>query len=137
MQQEKVKGTSLWQDAWKRLLKNKLATFGLCVLVVMLFFVTLGPVIWYQISGNTPDYIPSRLSQGDLLKSFPPSLKHPMGTDDSGRDILSRVMQGGRISLMVGIISTLVSLIVGVSYGLLSFCFQYLVDLILRLGLNQ
>jgi oligopeptide transport system permease protein len=117
MQQEKVKGTSLWQDAWKRLLKNKLATFGLCVLVVMLFFVTLGPVIWYQISGNTPDYIPSRLSQGDLLKSFPPSLKHPMGTDDSGRDILSRVMQGGRISLMVGIISTLVSLIVGVSYG--------------------
>ncbi|MDQ3374212.1 MAG: ABC transporter permease, partial [Acidobacteriota bacterium] len=55
--------------------------------------------------------------EGDLIKSFPPSLQHPMGTDDSGRDILARVLQGGRISLMVGVISTIVSLIVGVSYG--------------------
>ncbi|HXH69761.1 MAG TPA: ABC transporter permease, partial [Pyrinomonadaceae bacterium] len=51
------------------------------------------------------------------IKSFPPSLQHPMGTDDSGRDILARVLQGGRISLMVGVISTIVSLIVGVSWG--------------------
>ncbi len=48
---------------------------------------------------------------------MPPSLSHLMGTDDQGRDMLARVLQGGRISLMVGIISTLVSLIVGVSYG--------------------
>ena len=48
---------------------------------------------------------------------MPPSLKHLMGTDDAGRDIFARVLQGGRISLMVGVISTAVSLIIGVSYG--------------------
>ena len=47
------------------------------------------------------DYIPS---DGDLIKSFPPSWQHPMGTDEAGRDLLARVLQGGRISLMVGIL---------------------------------
>ena len=117
MQEEIVKGTSLWKDAWKRLLKNKLAVFGLIIVILMGIICFLGPYLWEAISGNTPDYIPSDVAGGELVKSFPPSSQHPMGTDDSGRDILSRVMQGGRISLMVGIISTFVSLIVGVSYG--------------------
>lgn len=117
MQEEIVKGTSLWRDAWKRLLKNKLAVFGLVVVMLMAFVCFIGPYIWEAITGNTPDYIPSNVGSGELVKSFPPSLKHPMGTDDSGRDMFSRVMQGGRISLMVGIISTFVSLLVGVSYG--------------------
>ena len=111
---ETVKGTSLWQDAWKRLLKNKLAVFGLIVLALMVVAVTIGPAIIRATTGYTADYIPS---DGDLIKSFPPSLEHPMGTDEAGRDLLARVLQGGRISLMVGIISTIVSLIVGVSYG--------------------
>ena len=111
---ETVKGTSLWKDAWKRLLKNKLAVFGLIVLAVMAVAVTIGPSIVYWTTGFTADYIPK---EGDLLKSFPPSLQHPMGTDEAGRDLLARVLQGGRISLMVGIISTIVSLIIGVSYG--------------------
>jgi oligopeptide transport system permease protein len=113
-QQEVVKGASLWKDAWKRLLKNKLAVFGLAVMIIMVVAVTVGPAIIRWTTGYTYDYIPP---DGDLIKSFPPSLQHPMGTDDSGRDILARVLQGGRISLMVGVISTLVSLIVGVSYG--------------------
>lgn len=109
-----VKGTSLWQDAWKRLLKNKLAVFGLIVLALMAIAVIIGPSIVYWINGFTAD---SQPSDGNLLKSFPPSLEHPMGTDELGRDLLARVLQGGRISLMVGIISTIVSLIIGVSYG--------------------
>ncbi len=109
-----VKGTSLWKDAWKRLLKNKLAVFGLAVMILMVLAVGLGPFIMEWTSGITPDYIPAN---GDLIRSFPPSLQHPMGTDEAGRDLLARVLQGGRISLMVGIISTAVSLIVGVSYG--------------------
>jgi len=116
-----VKGTSLWRDAWKRLLKNKLAVFGLYVLAFMAVAVIFGPYIIYWTTGLTADYFP----KGDLIKSFPPfqapdgsfSWTHPMGTDEAGRDLLARVLQGGRISLMVGIISTIVSLIVGVSYG--------------------
>lgn len=113
-QQEIVKSASLWKDAWKRLLKNKLAVFGLVIVVIMAIAVIIGPAIIKWTTGYTYDFIPP---EGDLIKSFPPSLQHPMGTDDSGRDILARVLQGGRISLMVGIISTIVSLIVGVSYG--------------------
>jgi len=111
---EPVQGASLWKDAWKRLLKNKLAVFGMIVLGLMVLIVTLGPTILRLTTGLTADYIPS---DGDLIRSLPPSWEHPMGTDEAGRDLFARVLQGGRISLMVGIISTLVSLIVGVSYG--------------------
>lgn len=111
---EIVKGTSLGKDAWKRLLKNKLAVFGLVVLGIMVVAVIVGPWLIKAITGFTADGIPA---DGDLIKSFPPSWEHPMGTDEAGRDMLARVLQGGRISLMVGVISTIVSLIVGVSYG--------------------
>ncbi len=109
-----VTGTSLWKDAWRRLLKNKLAVFGLIVMTLMVIAVVIGPAIIRATTGFTPDYIPA---DGDLIKSFPPSFQHWMGTDEAGRDLLARVLQGGRISLMVGVISTFVSLIVGVSYG--------------------
>ncbi len=113
-QQEIIKGTSLWKDAWKRLLRNKLAVFGLIVLAIMLVAVIIGPSIIYWTTGFTYDFIPAT---GNLVRSFPPSLQHPMGTDDQGRDLLARVLQGGRISLAVGVISTIVSLFIGVSYG--------------------
>lgn len=114
---EQIKGTSLWRDAWKRLLRNKLAVFGMIVIGVMVVFVGLGPMIIHWATGLTADFIPSGEGGGELVHSFPPSMLHPMGTDDQGRDLLARVLQGGRISLMVGIISTIVSLIVGVSWG--------------------
>ncbi len=112
-----VKGTSLWKDAWKRLLKNKLAVFGLIVMTIMIVAVSIGPTIILWATGVTPDYIPSDIGSGEFVASFPPSWHHPMGTDEAGRDLLARVLQGGQISLMVGVISTIVSLIVGVSYG--------------------
>jgi oligopeptide transport system permease protein len=108
------KPNSLWRDAWRRLLKNKLAVFGLCVLVFMVVAVIVGPYIVKAATGFSYDTMPT---DGNLARSMPPSLQHPMGTDDAGRDLLARVLQGGRISLMVGIISTLVSLLIGVSYG--------------------
>lgn len=106
-----VSGTSLWGDAWKRLKKNKLAMFGLVTLSAMVVLVVLGPSILFALTGVAPDFIP----KGGT--SLPPSLRNPMGTDDQGRDLFARVLQGGRISLAVGVITTIVSLAVGVSYG--------------------
>jgi oligopeptide transport system permease protein len=111
---EVISGASLWSDAWKRLLKNRLAIFGMVVLGMMLIAVLVGPQILFLTTGLTADAIPA---DGTLIKSFPPSMQHIFGTDEAGRDLLARVLQGGRISLMVGIISTIVSLAVGVSYG--------------------
>ena len=113
-EREIISGASLWSDAWKRLLKNRLAVFGMIILAVMLIAVLIGPQILYLATGLTADAIPA---DGNLIKSFPPSMQHIFGTDEAGRDLLARVLQGGRISLMVGIISTIVSLAVGVSYG--------------------
>jgi oligopeptide transport system permease protein len=119
---EVVKGTSLWRDAWRRLLRNRLAVFGMVVVILITIGALIGPFIIKQLTGITPDFIPS---DATLIKAFPPftapdgsfSWKHPMGTDNQGRDLLARVLQGGQISLMVGIIATLMSLIIGVSYG--------------------
>jgi len=113
-EREIVTGASLWRDAWKRLLRNKLAVFGMIILLIMVVAVVVGPQILYLTTGLTADAIPA---DGNLIKSFPPSREHLFGTDEAGRDLLARVLQGGRISLMVGIISTIVSLAVGVSYG--------------------
>jgi oligopeptide transport system permease protein len=117
-----IAGTSLWRDAWRRLLRNKLAVFGLIVVALITVASVLGPFVIKQLTGVTPDYIPTG---GAQLRSIPPfsapdgtfSWTHPMGTDTQGRDLLARVLQGGQISLMVGVIATLVSLIIGVSYG--------------------
>ena len=120
--EEAVVGTSLWKDAWKRLKRNKLAVLGMVVVSFVIFISAIGPPIIRILTGYTYDYIPS---DPKLLVSLPPftaldgsfSWTHPMGTDNAGRDILARVLLGGRISLMVGIISTLVSLIIGVTFG--------------------
>jgi oligopeptide transport system permease protein len=125
---EQIKGASLWRDAWRRLLKNRLAVFGMVVLAIMLLLVILGPTVIRLTTGITADYVPSQIEEGDLVRSFPPSLQHPMGTDDTGRDLFARVLQGGRISLMVGLISTLVSLLVGVSYGAIAGYFGGRID---------
>jgi oligopeptide transport system permease protein len=117
-----VHGTSLWRDAWRRLLKNKLAVFGLVVVIVVTIASIVGPTLIQQTFGFAPDYIPNN---DKLTRSFPPftgpdgkfSWLHPMGTDNAGRDVMARVLQGGQISLFIGILSTVVSLLIGVSYG--------------------
>lgn len=119
---EVVAGSSLWRDAWRRLLRNKLAVFGMFVVLVLAIASVIGPTIIQRATGYTYDSIPKEAS---LLKSFAPlrgpdgkfSWAHPMGTDNAGRDILARVLSGGQISLMVALIATLVSLLIGISYG--------------------
>lgn len=100
-------GTSLWQDAWRRLSHNRLALISFWLLVGIVLFCFAGPFIvsW--------DYRTTNLD--NTLQS--PGSPHWFGTDDLGRDQLIRVMKGGQISLGVGILATMVSLLIGVSYG--------------------
>jgi oligopeptide transport system permease protein len=117
-----VHGVSPWNDAWGRLLRNRLAVFGMGVLAIVIVASTIGPSIISRTTGYTYDYIPSSPA---LIRPFAPftapdgsfAWAHPMGTDNAGRDILARVLLGGRISLMVGVISTLVSLVIGIAFG--------------------
>ncbi|MCY4362260.1 MAG: ABC transporter permease [Gammaproteobacteria bacterium] len=99
--------TSPRQDAWRRLKKNKAAMFGLAVLAVLAVLSLLAPWI-----------TPYSYSAQDLeLGPSPPSPEHWLGSDLFGRDLLTRMLYGSRISLAVGFIATAVALFIGVSWG--------------------
>ena len=101
------RGVSLWQDAWVRLRKNKLAMIGLGILVVVIIACLLAPVL-----------SPYGYEEQDLrLGASPPAASHWLGTDTFGRDLLTRILYGGQVSLAVGFIATMVALVVGVTYG--------------------
>ena len=100
-------GDSLWQNAFRRLKQNRLALFGGCFLIVLTV-----------ISLITPWIVPFSYEGQDLaLGATPPGAEHWLGTDYLGRDLFTRILYGGRISLMVGFAATAVSLLVGVLYG--------------------
>jgi oligopeptide transport system permease protein len=104
---EAEQGTSLWQDAWRRLRRNRLAVCGLFVLVLFIAIALL-----------TPWIAPYGYAQQNLeLGATPPSSSHWLGTDVFGRDLLTLVMYGGRVSLAVGFIATAVALLIGVTWG--------------------
>jgi oligopeptide transport system permease protein len=100
-------GTSLWKDAWLRLRKNKLAVFGLVTLCLFIVIALLTPWI--------APY--SYQAQNLELGASPPSAAHWLGTDIFGRDMLTQIMYGGRISLAVGFVATSVALLIGVTWG--------------------
>jgi oligopeptide transport system permease protein len=100
-------GSSLWNDAWLRLRKNYLALFGLGLLVLLCLISLLTP--WIAPYGYE--------QQNLLLGAAPPSSEHWLGTDIFGRDMLTRIMYGGRVSLMVGFIATSVALVIGILWG--------------------
>jgi oligopeptide transport system permease protein len=102
-------GRSPWADARGRFLRNKAAVFALVVLAIVTLACVFGPMVLpYEF--DTADW--------DAMK-LPPSLKghHYWGTDESGRDLLVRALIGGRISLMVGILATICSVLVGIAWG--------------------
>jgi oligopeptide transport system permease protein len=100
-------GSSLWQDAWRRLKKNRMAVGGGAVL---LFFVVVALL--------TPWLAPYAYETQNLdLGASPPSADHWLGTDVFGRDVLTQIMYGGRVSLAVGFIATAVALLIGVTWG--------------------
>lgn len=114
-------GTSLWQDAWRRLCKNRLALFGLSVLVTMIILALLTP--WIAPYGYE--------EQDLLLGASPPSAAHWLGTDVFGRDMLTRILYGGRVSLLVGFIATAVALVIGVLWGTIAGYLGGRVDMVM------
>lgn len=99
--------SGFWKDALRRLLKSRMATTGAVVLIVVVLVTLLAP--WL-----TPYTFDEQNLAGQLQ---PPSWQHPFGTDLAGRDVLTRTLYGGRLSLAVGLVATLVSLVIGVTWG--------------------
>ena len=104
-----VKGRSLWQDAWRRLLRNRAAVAAAALLGVITLMALFAP--W--LSPHPFDEI-----YWDFIQ-HPPTLaeSHWFGTDGNGRDLFVRTLYGARVSLMVGVLATAVSLVIGVTWG--------------------
>ena len=110
--------SSLWSDAYRRLIQNKAAMIGGIVLVVLILCAIFAPLI-----------APYSYSYQDLnLGASKPSWDHLLGTDVMGRDLLSRILYGARISLMVGFVATSVALVIGVSWGIVAGYFGGRID---------
>jgi peptide/nickel transport system permease protein len=98
----------LLAEIWKRLRKQRLALIGGSVLLLLVLVALLAPLL----APHDP------LAQDLYNRLQPPSLEHPMGTDDFGRDILSRIIFGARISLRIGLVAITAALAVGTVLGL-------------------
>ena len=104
------KSSTLWSDAIYRLTRNKAAMFGALILFILILCAALAPWI-----------APYSYSFQNLeLGASPPSAAHILGTDVLGRDLLSRILYGARISLLVGFVATGVALVIGVSWGIIA-----------------
>ena len=102
--------STLWSDAIYRLTRNKAAMFGAFILLILIASAALAPWI-----------APYSYSFQNLeLGASPPSADHILGTDVLGRDLLSRILYGARISLLVGFVATGVALVIGVSWGIIA-----------------
>ena len=109
------------QDAWNRFKQNKLALIGLGFIIFMLVCCIILPIVLpYTYDG-----------QNMSNRNAAPSLAHIMGTDKFGRDILVRILYGGRISLTVGFTAAVISLCIGVTYGGIAGYFGGKVDMVM------
>ena len=109
---------SYWQDAFRRLKKNKVAMASLILLLIIVFMCIFAPYIY-----------PHPYDEQNIeFTNQGPTLQHIFGLDDLGRDIFARIWIGGRVSLTIGVVGALVSLLIGVLYGGISGYLGGLVD---------
>jgi len=113
---------SLWSDAWYTFTRDRLAMTGLFVLAFLVLAVLFGPYIWGG-SGTEIDFTQSLDG---------PTFDHPMGTDDEGRDLLARVLNGGRISIAVGITAVILAITLGMTIGSIAGYFGRLDNPLMR-----
>lgn len=123
LNKEKVRGSSLTGRAFKRLLKRPPAVIGAVVIVLFVLVASFAPFL-APYDPTKPDFVAVRQA---------PSAKYLLGTDDVGRDVLSRVIFGSRASLLAGVISVVIAMLLGVPLGLISGYYRGRIDeLIMR-----
>jgi oligopeptide transport system permease protein len=106
-----VSGISPSQEAWKRFRRNRFAMAGCVVVAAIVLLAIAGPALMSWYNGSTYE-------KQDLLHRLEdPSRAHPLGTDVLGRDLLTRMLYGSRVSLSIGLIATLLSVFIGIAYG--------------------
>lgn len=110
--------SSLWSQAFQQLLENKLAVSGLAVVMLVGIVCFAGPLF--------SPYTDNKINMA--LMNKPPSMQHWLGTDKLGRDVLTRVMQAGRISLTVGLASMVLSVFLGTLLGAVAGYYRGIVD---------
>ena len=123
------KPRSQWFAVWHQFRQHKGAMAALILLGALVFFVLIGPLLWHI----DPNFIEPNTVKMFKLRNNPPSFDHPLGTDQLGRDILARMMFGGRISLAVGLVAMLVAIFIGTTVGVLAGYFRRADGLLMRL----
>jgi oligopeptide transport system permease protein len=113
---------SLWGDAWHRLIRNRLAVFGLFLVVCFVVLAVLAPLI--------APYGESEVVNAGLSR-YHPSWTWPMGLDRNGRDVFSRLLYGARVSLFVGVVSYAIVLLIAIPIGSIAGYYGGLVDNVL------
>ncbi|WP_417486104.1 ABC transporter permease subunit [Maricaulis sp.] len=104
-----VQGRSLWDDARARLMRNRAAVVSMIVLGILVFLATVGQLLWVH---DYDTIYRDRVWIGPTMENL-----HILGTDAQGRDMVARILVGLGVSLMVGIVATFVSLVIGVTWG--------------------
>ena len=113
-----MNNNSLWNDAFRRLIANRAAVGSACILIVLILAAIFAPWI-----------APHSYSYQNLdVGATPPSGEFLLGTDTLGRDLLSRILYGARVSLLVGFVATAVALVIGVSWGIIAGYFGGRID---------
>jgi peptide/nickel transport system permease protein len=110
------------QVAWRRFRRHKMAIAGIFILLGIILYVTLGSLFFTEAEANYTDL---------AIKLSPPSSEHPFGTDMVGRDILARTIYGGQISIIIGMLAVVVSIILGVLVGAVSGYYGGVTDSVL------
>ena len=110
------------QLVWRRFRKHRLALVGAAGLILLILFIIIGSIIVPEDKANSGDL---------LIRLNPPMTGHPFGTDSTGRDVLSRIIYGGQISLFIGILAVALEITLGTLIGGLSAYFGGWVDAIL------
>jgi peptide/nickel transport system permease protein len=118
----RVQTRSPWQLAWHRFLRHRMAIAGMVVFAALFTVAAVGPVLIDRDTAYRPN--PRQMNQT-------PSVSHPMGTDEVGRDIFARIVYAGRISLSIGLLAALISVGIGTLVGSISGFYGGWIDTIL------